>query len=171
MTTTASLRILLLSAVMLVPAACEAPAQQATAVPRGTTAPAARPWSATGPAQTIAAVAETELQEAAAVSQLHSIEAQDAKVFSISGGDPAVNGLVTYLGLYISSAEGWRVYPIGDFAEWQVAEITDQRVILSARQDTATSEGTIQSRDLRVRVDFTWVDEMPAPSITVTKGR
>ena len=167
----AAFRFLLPCALILASSACEAPAQQVTAVPPGSTTTAAAPWSATGPAQTIPAVAETELQEAAAVSQLHSIEAQDAKVFSISGGDPAVNGLVTYLGLYISPAEGWRVYPIGDFAEWQVAEVMNERVVLSVRQDTAGPDATIQSRSFRVMVKFSWIDEMPAPGITVTEGR
>jgi hypothetical protein len=167
---------MLVAALTLVVTGCEQPAQSsenasAPALPPRSGQLAVRPVVPTAPGESIPALADTELQEAAAVSQLHLLPEQNAKVFSISGGDPAVNGLVTYLGLYISSAEGWRVYAIGDFAEWRLTEASKGRLVLTVRQDTAGPDGDIQARDFRVIVAFDRNLQTPPPTITVTEGR
>ena len=77
-----------------------------------------------------------EMGTAADISQFHALPRLDAKVFSLSGGDPAVNGLVTYFALFGGPSEGWSAYPLGDYAEWRVAEAKTGRVVLVVRQDT-----------------------------------
>ena len=176
MSTVLSVPTMLVAALTLVVTGCEQPAQSsekasAPTLPPRSGQPAMRPVVPTGPVQSIPALSATELQEAAAVSQLRSLPEQSAKVFSISGGDPAVNGLVTYLGLYISSAEGWRVYAIGDFAEWRLTEASKGRLVLTVRQETAGPDGDIQARDFRVVVAFDWNLQTPPPTISVTEGR
>ena len=87
-------------------------------------------------------IAEDEdLQWAASVMQIHPMANQNAKLFAVSGGDPAINGLVTYLGLFAGPAEGWRVYRIGDFEEWTVSEEGRRRVVLDARESRMGEDG------------------------------
>ncbi len=96
-----------------------------------------------------------EMQEAASVSQLHLLPESDAKVLSLSNGDPAANGLVTYLALFVSPAEGWRLYPIGDFAAWRVTDSAPGRVRIDYRQDAFGPAGDIVQRRARAVVEWT----------------
>lgn len=116
-------------------AACQ-PAAQEVAAPTPAAAPAAAvPAPAplalkpSGPPRTIPA--ESEQSDAAWVTDVRMIEGADgAKVFSTAGGDPAINGLYTYLALY-TAPEGWtRVFQIGDFNSWEVVEESAERFTL-----------------------------------------
>ena len=82
-----------------------------------------------GPPRTVAA--EGEPMEAADVTDVRMVEGADgAKIFSTAGGDPAINGLYTYLALF-TAPEGWtRVFQIGDFNSWEVVEESAERVTL-----------------------------------------
>ena len=112
------------------------------------------------------------LQEAAAVMQVHAIPEQNAKVFDVAGGDPAVNGLMTYLGLYIDASEGWRIYEIGNFESWRVTEEAPQRVVLDVRQSRADpASGEIVTEDSRLIVGFASDGEGPPERITLTPAR
>ncbi len=71
-----------------------------------------------------------EDMEAAWVTDVRMIKDTDAKIFSTAGGDPAINGLYTYLAMF-TAPEGWtRVFLIGDFNSWEVVEETPERVVL-----------------------------------------
>jgi hypothetical protein len=119
----------------------------------------------------VPAVAGDDMQEAAAVSQLHSMPEQNAKIFSVSGGDPAVNGLVTYLGLFEGPAEGWRVFPVGDFERWEVSETRSGSVVLTVRESGADGQGGIVTRSRRLIVGFAPVGRAHPATITVTPAR
>lgn len=141
------------------------------ALPARAAQPALRHAVPIGPEETRRALAAAELQQAASVSQLHPISPQGGKVFSVSGGDPAANGLVTYLGLFISPAEGWRLYPLGDFAAWRVTETGPGRLVLNVRHDAVGPRGDIVSRDSRLIVGFARSDGQAPPAVTVTPAR
>lgn len=169
--------VVLASAVSLSLTACDAPDHAAKggpgrpALPARAAQPALRHAVPIGPEETRRAMAAAALQEAASVSQLHAIPAQDAKIFSVSGGDPATNGLVTYLGLFISPAEGWRLYPLGDFSGWRVTETGRGRLVLNVRQDAAGPRGDIVSRDSRLIVDFVRSHGEAPAAVNVTPAR
>lgn len=148
------------------------------ALPARAAQPALRHAVPIGPEETRRALAAAELQQAASVSQLHAIPTQDAKLFSVSGGDPAANGLVTYLGLFAGPAEGWRLYPLGDFAAWRVTETGPGRLVLNVRQDSVgpngpivSRGGDIVSRDSRLIVSFARSDGQAPAAVTVTPAR
>lgn len=169
--------VVLASAVSLSLTACDAPdpatknAPGRPALPARAAQPALRHAVPIGPEEARRAVEAAALQEAASVSQLHAIPAQDAKIFSVSGGDPAVNGLATYLGLFVSPAEGWRVYSLGDFSAWRVSETGPGRLVLNVRQDTAGPRGDIVSQDSRLIVGFVRSDGEAPAAVTVTPAR
>ncbi len=162
-------RTILILTVMLGLAACddaEAPISRPKAAPPPTPMSVAKtPARPSGPGAVTPAVPSDELQEAASVSQLHAMPQLNAKVFSVSGGDPAVNGLVTYLALFAGSAEGWRSYPLGDYAEWRVVEAKAGRIVLAVRQDTAGPDGNIVKRSRHVHVAFAWNDGAPPAAV------
>ena len=114
---------------------------------------------------------EDHLQWAASVMRVHPMEAQNAKVFAVSGGDPAVNGLVTYLGLFAGPAEGWRVYPIGDFEDWSVSEEAPGHVVLEVRESRAGAAGDIVTEDRRLIVEFRMGEDAASDRVTVTPAR
>ena len=164
-------RAILILTVILGLAACddaEAPVSRAKAAPPPTPMSVAKaPARPRGPGAVTPAVPPAELQEAASVSQLQPMPQLNAKVYSVSGGDPAVNGLVTYLALFAGSADGWRSYPLGDYAEWRVVEATAGRIVLAVRQDTAGPDGNILRRSRHVHVGFAWNDGSPPDAVTV----
>jgi len=151
------------------PATKNAPGRPA--LPARAAQPALRHAVPIGPEETRRAVGAADIQQAASVSQLHAIPTQGAKVFSVSGGDPAVNGLVTYLGLFVGPAEGWRVYPLGDFAAWRVTETGPGRLVLNVRQDVAGPRGGGVSKDSRLIVGFARSDGEAPAGVTVTPAR
>ncbi|MDQ1193001.1 hypothetical protein QE419_001767 [Brevundimonas vesicularis] len=138
------------------------------AITRAVTPPTTKP---VGPAERRAAAAREDIGTAADVSQLQALPEQNAKVFSLSGGDPAVNGLVTYFALFGGSAEGWRAYPLGDYAEWKVVEAKAGRVVLAVRQDTAGPNGDILKVERTVQIDFPSSGETPPDAVSVSTSQ
>lgn len=119
-----------------------------------------------GPPVTVEAEEEEGAQWAASVMQIHPMESQNAKIFATAGGDPAINGLYTYLGLFGGAAEGWRVFRIGDFESWRVIDEADGRVVLEVAESSINSDtGLAMTRRKRVIVRFN-ADE--PENITVT---
>ena len=139
------------------------------ALPPRAAQPSIRPAVPAGRPRTVAALGG--MQEAAAVSQLHRMPERNAKIFSVSGGDPAVNGLVTYLGLFEGPVEGWRVFPIGDFERWEVTETRPGAVVLTVRESGADGQGGIVTRSRRLIVGFAPVGRAHPATITVTPAR
>ncbi|MDO1560361.1 hypothetical protein Q0812_13075 [Brevundimonas sp. 2R-24] len=163
------MRCATLLAAGLLLAGCE-PAQQSAARP--SLAPS-QPFQAAGPTDSVDPEIEPTLQWAASVVQLHELEGQGAKVFGTAGGDPAVNGLYTYIAFYESPAEGWRVFRLGDFESWTVAGEGPGRVELEARQSSVDqTSGEITTRPVRLIVAWTkGPEDRPPARVEVTPAR
>ncbi|MGD9815404.1 MAG: hypothetical protein AB7Q23_11100 [Hyphomonadaceae bacterium] len=92
-----------------------------------TTAEAVAP---SGPPQTVALAEGDQIQHAASVSDVAQLQS-GAKIFSTVGGDPAMNGLYTYIAVYGEAPDvAWRVFQIGDFNSWSVHEDRGNEVVL-----------------------------------------
>jgi hypothetical protein len=98
-------------------------------------APAAK-VEAAGPPETLTALTEGDAEIAASVVQVIDLatEKTSAKIFTRAGGDPAINGLYTYLAIYRSPAEGWRVFFVGDFNSIALDSQTPEQVVLKVSQ-------------------------------------
>ncbi len=94
------------------------------------------------------------------------------KLFATAGGDPAINGLYTYLAFYQSPAEGFRIFQIGDFEEYRVVSERPGRVTIAVKQ--SSHDGSTAAFSTRARrLDITWAvrgDTVPQ-TITVTEAR
>lgn len=145
-----------------------------TACDRGAEAPAqAGPPAALTPAGEPTTVEEDEatwLQAAATVVQLRAIEDQNAKVFGTAQGDPAVNGLYTFVAFFESTAEGWKVFRIGDFESFEVLGVAPGRIDLEIRESAVDGDsGQIVGAARRLIVAWTpGADRAPPETITVT---
>ena len=124
-----------------------------------------------GEPETIEIAEDEDLQWAASVMQIHPMENQNAKLFAVSGGDPAINGLVTYLGLFAGPAEGWRVYRIGDFEEWTVSEEGRRRVVLDARESRMGEDDDIVTEDRRLIIEFRMGEDGESDRVSITPAR
>lgn len=143
------------------PNAVTAPGQPAPPTGGIAPAPAAAtpPLTQTGMGLPVKAQPEPALQYAASVTEVYPLTKQGdlgVKLFGMAGGDPAMNGLQTYIAFYRSPAEGWWVYQVGDFLSFKVLNETGGRVDLEVEEnvmDPATS--VIGSRKRRLIVAFT----------------
>jgi len=143
-------------------AACQ-PASDAPAAPAEPAAvetPAAAPAQPSGPAKAIEA--EDDHMPEAWVTDVHLIKDADFKIFSTAGGDPAINGLYTYLAAY-TAPDGWtRVYMLGDFISWEVIEESPTRVVLKVgRMYLEDSTGEIKTADEKLIIDLPADPETP----------
>ena len=152
--------------------ACDAaPEVKVTTTTEATAAPQATALTANGPSETLAAEAvEENIQWAASVVKVDDIPDTDAKLFGTAGGDPAINGLYTYLAVFQSTADGWAVYKLGDFNEYTVLSTGPNRVDLEISQSSWNQQ--TDSADTQVRkviVQWTPGEDGGAPaSVTVT---
>ena len=169
------------AALGLMIAACDALPEEEHAVDRArepatastvpTPQPADRRAEPAGEPETLEIAEDDDLQWAASVMQIHPMESQNAKLFGVAGGDPAMNGLVTYLGLFAGPAEGWRVYRIGDFEEWTVSEESRRRVVLDVRESRMGENDEIVAEDRRLIVEFRMGEDGQSDRVTVTPAR
>lgn len=151
--------------------ATEKPAAQAAPAPEAATqttaSPAAAPAKPSGPARTVTAAADSEdLSGAASVTDIHFVKDADVKLFSTAGGDPAINGLYTYLAIY-TAPDGWtRIFQIGDFNSWDVIEESPTRVVLKvSRSWVEEGSGDIKTADEKLILDVPQDETSP---LTVT---
>jgi hypothetical protein len=162
-------------------AACDAEVESRKAATPGIEVPAptalpVQPLAAAGPATTIQPDTTDDLQRAASVVDLDVLTRQTGgtvKLFGTAGGDPAMNGLYTYIAFYRSSADGWAVFRIGDVLNYRVRAETPGRVDLAVTEsvlDEAT--GQIGERERRLIVAWTpGPDGAPPTTITVTPAQ
>lgn len=150
----------------------EVPAAEQAA---GTT-PSMVPLAAAGPAATVQPDAASDLQMAASVVSLDPLQAQGqatVKLFGTAGGDPAMNGLYTFLAFFQGPADGWRVFRLGDVLEYRILSQAPGRVdleIKESRLDEATT--TISSHIRRVIVGWAVATDGSAPAtVTITPAR
>lgn len=165
------IRIALAATLFILAQACAPAGEQKAAEP----APAAAEvLTASGDAAEIQrADVDTNLAWAASVVQLDTLtnEANSgAKLFGLAGGDPAMNGLLTHLAFYESPAEGWRVFPLGDFLAYRVLSEAPGRVDLEIQESTYDeASGQIGSTTRRAIVIWTrGADGAPPMTISVT---
>jgi len=133
--------------------------------------PAAAPLAATAPAAIVQPDAEVDLQWAASVVELTPLTRQgDAtvKLFGTAGGDPAMNGLYTYIAFFDSPAEGWRIFRLGDFLDYRVLSESPGRVDLALTESTMDpASGMIGSRTRQIIVGWSVAADGSVPA-TVT---
>lgn len=147
-------------------AACQ-PAAETPAAPAEPAAPAApatptvEPAKPSGPAKAVEA--EDDHFPEAYVTDVHHIKDADFKVFSTAGGDPAVNGLYTYLARYNDDERGWtQVYMLGDFNSWEIVEESPTRIVLKVSRSWVDQEsGDIKTADEKLIVDLPATAETP----------
>lgn len=118
---------------------------------------------------------DPNLQWAAAVEQVTELRSQGdpaAKLFGAAGGDPAMNGLHTYLA-FSEAPEGWRLFPIGDFLAYRVVAETRGRLTLEIRESVYHQQtGEVGTRTRRLLVSWTaGRDGQPPASVSVTAPR
>ncbi|MEA3042630.1 MAG: hypothetical protein QOH47_468 [Sphingomonadales bacterium] len=127
-------------------------------------------------AQSIRPDPDENLQWAAAVVRIDALRNQgDAtvKLFGTAGGDPAMNGLYTYLAFFESPGDGWRVFRLGDFLTYRILSEARGRVVLEIR-DSGMNErtGDIGTRIRRLLVSWTaGAGGAPPASVRVTSAR
>ncbi|HEV7228134.1 hypothetical protein [Brevundimonas sp.] len=163
-------------AALLTLAACDAPADGPVQDPEPAERLATGPLTPAGPAQTVTADADVNLQHAAAVVELDEIQGQGtltAKLFGTAGGDPAMNGLYVHAAFFLSPAEGWRVFRIGDVLDYRVLSTGPGRVELEIDEsvmDPETSE--IGSRTRRMILGWApGAEGAPPETVTVTPAQ
>lgn len=145
-------------------AAKPAAAQTPASAPASEPAPSPEPAKASGPARTVEA--EDDHMPEAWVTDVHLINGADFKIFSTSGGDPAMNGLYTYLAAF-TPPDGWtRVYMLGDFNSWEVVEESPARAVLKiSRHELDADSGDIRTVEEKLIIDLPATPETP---VTVT---
>jgi hypothetical protein len=128
------------------------------------------------PAQLAPVEANENLAWAASVVQVDYLQNQTdggAKLFGLAGGDPAMNGLYTYIAFFESPGDAWRVFRLGDFLSYRLLSDSPGRVDLEIQESTMNQQsGEIGSRTRHVIVSWTrGEDGAPPEAITVTPAR
>ncbi|MEA3046327.1 MAG: hypothetical protein QOJ53_659 [Sphingomonadales bacterium] len=127
-------------------------------------------------AQSIRPDPDENLQWAAAVVRIDALRNQgDAtvKLFGTAGGDPAMNGLYTYLAFFESPGDGWRVFRLGDFLTYRILSEARGRVVLEIRDSVMNERtGDIGTRLRRLLVSWTaGAGGAPPATVRVTSAR
>lgn len=151
-----------------------------TTTTEGAAAPAApqtAPLTPSGAPTTLTAAEGSQtddgLQWAAGVVKVDSIPGESAKLFGVAGGDPAMNGLQTYIAFFQDPATGWTIYPIGDFLDYTVLSQSNGRVDLDIHESTYDeASGNIGDRHRKVIVQWTQGANDTVPTaVTVTPAQ
>jgi len=134
-----------------------------------TPAPAVVTLTPVGTADEVPPATDAEIQWAASVTRVDYLEDQGdttVKMFGMAGGDPAMNGLYTEIAFYHSTAEGWRVFRIGDFIDYRIVGTSRGRVDLEVQESTMNAEsGEIGSQTRHLVVRWTFGAEGQAPEV------
>lgn len=120
--------------------------------------------------ETVAADAEDARGTEASVIEVTQLRQGNlgAKLYGTAGGDPAMNGLYTYIAFYESPAEGFRVFRIGDFNEYRVHSEAPGRIVLEVDENYMDEAGDIQNRTRRIAISWTVdADDAPPASIRI----
>lgn len=149
-----------LALALIVAAAAPASAQRRSAQPV---------WQGNNPPTAIVRPEENEnLQWAAAVVQVDLLNLQGdftVKLFGAAGGDPAMNGLHTYIAFLDSPGDDWRIFQVGDFLSYRILSETPGRVRLEVRESIMNQRTTeIGSRVRRLTISWTSASDDPRPA-------
>lgn len=173
--------VLTLSACDRVPTPSSGDAAPASAAPAPTKAPVhatppVAPLVAAGPAAAITPEPQAEAQGAASVVRVDPLTNQgihSVKLYGAAGGDPAMNGLYTYVAFFEGADTGWKVFRIGDVLDYRVLSESPGRVDLEITESVQLGDaGEIGSRKRRVIVGWDVPSDESSPDgVTVTPGR
>jgi hypothetical protein len=97
---------------------------------------------------TIPATTEEFLIAGASVDYIANIDHQNTgvKVFSISGGDPAMNGAHLNVAIFADVDAGWKVYELADVRDFKVLQSARAGFLkISLTRDTMDGDGEIKS--------------------------
>lgn len=118
-------------------------------------------WAAApapGRPETVREDPDEGLQWAAGVVRIDELRRQGdlgGKLFGTAGGDPAMNGLYTYLAFFESAGDGWRVFRLGDFVNYRILAETPGRVTLQIEENFMNDPtGEIGTRARRLLVSW-----------------
>lgn len=169
-----SLSITIIAALSLV--ACDAmPAAKSTTTEAPAAAVQAAPLTPSGPATPLTAEAETDenLQHAASVVRVDWVGAGSAKMFGTAGGDPAANGLYTYIAFFTSPGDGWVIYNLGNILDYTVLASEIGSVDLDIHETTFDeATGELGSHHRKVIVSWTPGDDgAPPTGVTITPAQ
>lgn len=101
--------------------------------------------------------------------------AATVRLMGIAGGDPAANGLKTYL-VFFSPHDG-KAFAIGDFLDYRLISASSGRVDLEIDETTMGADGNLGQQTKRVIVSWTPmpVQDDPNPtfpaSVTITPAK
>lgn len=137
---------------------------------------AAEPLKPQGVPAALAADTDANLQWSAGVVKLDELKDQGdqtVKLFGTAGGDPAMNGLYTYVAFFMSPAEGWAVFKVGDFLDYRVLDEAPGHVDLEIEESVMDeASGQISSRKRKVIVGWVAGANGAAPTnVTVTPAQ
>lgn len=97
------------------------------------------------------------------------------RMYGIAGGDPAANGLMTYLA-FVSAHDG-SGFLIGDFRAYRVITASPGRIDLEIDEDVMNENGELALITRRVIVSWTEMDQESSPNpeypatVTVTPAQ
>ena len=118
--------------------------------------------------------ADESLQWAASVVRLDPLRRQGvtAKLLGTAGGDPAMNGLYTYLAFFEPApGDGWRIFRLGDFLSYRILAEAPGRLTLEVRESVLDeASGNIGARTRRLLVSWRGGREPPA-TVNVAAAR
>ena len=119
-----------------------------------------------GPATSVA-LREGDSPEAYVTQVMFLRSENGAKIYSTAGGDPAINGLYTFIAVYGEMPDGgWRVFQIGDFNSWTLLEDRGTDIVLEVSRSWIDDKGDVQTNPAeRLIVSVTDRDDT---SITIT---
>lgn len=134
-----------------------APATPQPAPPTPADTPIA-PLTPTNKGTPVKAQPELHFQQSASVIEVHplaEITGMDGHMFGTAGGDPAMNGLQTFIAFYRSAADGWWVYQVGDFLSFRILNQSRGQVDLEVEESTMNeATGEIGKRTRRIIIAF-----------------
>jgi len=154
--------------------AASADAPKPAKAPRA--APARPPLVADGAPVMVQPTTDMGSQLAASVVRVDRLAKQGGgtvKLFGTAGGDPAMNGLVTEIAFFRSSAEGWAVFRVGDFLDYRVLSDAPGRVDLEIDESVMDEATTVIGKRTR-RIIIAWTpgaDGTPPAVVTVTPAK
>ena len=117
----------------------------------------------------VKATTKEELLNAANVDHVEAIENQsrDARVFSVSGGDPAMNGAYVNLAVFLSVDRGWTVFELANVHGYEVIKsTTDGVVAIHITRDTFDSNEEIIQVSSTLELD---IEKSEQGSIAMTE--
>ena len=167
-------RVAIVVCSLLAVAGCAAPEPSAELLSK-TPMPASTSLTPGGTPDAVSPDTQPDLQMAAGVIRIDELKAQadhTVKLFGTAGGDPAMNGLYTYLAFFDGPDEGWRIFRIGDFLDYKILGESLGRVDLELRESVmneATAE--ISTRTRRVIVAWALSPDTVPSTVSVTTAK